>query len=96
MVIPTVYGFDDQQAYVHGSVASRSLKADADACLTVTVVDGLVLARSVFEHGVNYRSAMIYARAPDRRRSGGEAGRAAAGVRAPRTRTVGLHAPAQP
>lgn len=62
MVVPTVYGFDDQQAYVHGSVASRSLTADADACLTVTVVDGLVLARSVFEHGVNYRSAMIYGR----------------------------------
>ncbi|HKD88796.1 MAG TPA: pyridoxamine 5'-phosphate oxidase family protein [Streptosporangiaceae bacterium] len=61
MVVPTVYGFDDQQAYVHGSVASRSLKADTDICLTVTVVDGLVLARSVFEHGVNYRSAMIYA-----------------------------------
>jgi uncharacterized protein len=61
MVIPTVYGFDDQQAYVHGSVASRSLAADADVCLTVTIVDGLVLARSVFEHGVNYRSAMIYA-----------------------------------
>ena len=62
MVIPTVYGFDQQQAYVHGSVASRSLRADQDACLTVTVVDGLVLARSVFEHAVNYRSAMIYAR----------------------------------
>ena len=61
MVVPTVYGFDHEQAYVHGSVASRSLKADAAACLTVTVVDGLVLARSVFEHGVNYRSAMIYA-----------------------------------
>jgi uncharacterized protein len=61
MVIPTVYGFDDQQAYVHGSVASRSLAADADVCLTVTIVDGLVLARSVFEHAVNYRSAMIYA-----------------------------------
>jgi nitroimidazol reductase NimA-like FMN-containing flavoprotein (pyridoxamine 5'-phosphate oxidase superfamily) len=60
MVIPTIYGFDDQQAYVHGSVASRSLAADTEVCLTVTVVDGLVLARSVFEHGVNYRSAMIY------------------------------------
>ncbi len=63
MVIPTVYGFDEQQVYVHGSVASRSLAADfPEACLTVTVVDGLVLARSVFEHAVNYRSAMIYAR----------------------------------
>jgi len=61
MVIPTVYGFDDQQVYVHGSVASHSLAGGAEVCLTVTVVDGLVLARSVFEHGVNYRSAMIYA-----------------------------------
>ncbi|HUA41161.1 MAG TPA: pyridoxamine 5'-phosphate oxidase family protein [Streptosporangiaceae bacterium] len=63
MVIPTVYGFDDQHAYVHGSVASQSLAAGtAEVCLTVTIVDGLVLARSVFEHAVNYRSAMIYAR----------------------------------
>ena len=63
MVIPTVYGFDEDQAYVHGSVASRSLAADMpEVTLTVTIVDGLVLARSVFEHAVNYRSAMIYAR----------------------------------
>jgi uncharacterized protein len=61
MVVPTVYGFDDSQVYVHGSVASQSLAADAGYCLTVTVVDGLVLARSVFEHAVNYRSAMIFA-----------------------------------
>jgi uncharacterized protein len=62
MVVPTGYGFDDDQAYLHGSVASRSLDgAGAMACLTVTVLDGLVLARSVFEHAVNYRSAMIYA-----------------------------------
>jgi uncharacterized protein len=63
MVIPTVYGFDEQHAYVHGSVASRSLAADMpEVTLTITIVDGLVLARSVFEHAVNYRSAMIYAR----------------------------------
>jgi uncharacterized protein len=62
MVIPTVYGFDEQHAYVHGSVASQSLAADSEVTLTVTVVDGLVLARSVFEHAVNYRSATIYAR----------------------------------
>jgi uncharacterized protein len=63
MVVPTVYGFDEQHAFVHGSVASRSLAADTpEVCLTITVVDGLVLARSVFEHAVNYRSAMIYAR----------------------------------
>ncbi|HEY2508312.1 MAG TPA: pyridoxamine 5'-phosphate oxidase family protein [Streptosporangiaceae bacterium] len=60
MVVPTGYGFDEDHVYVHGSVASRSLAGSEDACLTVTIVDGLVLARSVFEHAVNYRSAMIY------------------------------------
>lgn len=62
MVVPTVYGYDRQQLFLHGSVASRSLDipAGATACVTVIVVDGLVLARSVFEHSVNYRSAMIY------------------------------------
>jgi nitroimidazol reductase NimA-like FMN-containing flavoprotein (pyridoxamine 5'-phosphate oxidase superfamily) len=60
MVVPTVYGFDERHAYVHGSVASQSLAADTEITMTVTIVDGLVLARSVFEHGVNYRSAMIY------------------------------------
>jgi len=63
MVVPTVYGFDDRHLFVHGSVASQSLAAgDSIACVTVTIVDGLVLARSVFEHAVNYRSAMIYGR----------------------------------
>jgi uncharacterized protein len=62
MVVPTGYGFDARHVYVHGSVASQSLAADAEYCLTVTVVDGLVLARSVFEHTVNYRCAMVYAR----------------------------------
>ena len=61
IVIPTVYGFDEEHAYVHGSVASQSLAADSEVTLTVTIVDGLVLARSVFEHAVNYRCAMIYA-----------------------------------
>lgn len=62
MVVPTVYGNDGRNLYVHGSVASRSLVAapEATVCVTVTHIDGLVLARSVFEHGVNYRSAMIY------------------------------------
>ncbi len=63
MVVPTSYGFDHQRVYVHGSVASQSLAGDMpEVCLTVTIVDGLVLARSVFEHAVNYRSAMVYAR----------------------------------
>ncbi len=60
MVIPTSYGFDEQTLYLHGSVASRSLDTMREACVTITLADGLVLARSVFEHAVNYRSAMIY------------------------------------
>ncbi|MGW5653436.1 pyridoxamine 5'-phosphate oxidase family protein [Streptomyces humi] len=60
LVVPTVYGRDGRQLYLHGSVASRSLAGGTPVCVTVTHVDGLVLARSVFEHGVNYRSAMIH------------------------------------
>jgi uncharacterized protein len=62
MVVPTVYGLDGDTVYLHGSVASRSLVSApaATVCVTVTHVDGLVLARSVFEHAVNYRSAMIF------------------------------------
>ncbi|MEV6540342.1 pyridoxamine 5'-phosphate oxidase family protein [Streptomyces sp. NPDC051665] len=60
VVVPTVYGRYGRELYVHGSVASRSLAGGAPVCVTVTHVDGLVLARSVFEHGVNYRSAMIH------------------------------------
>jgi nitroimidazol reductase NimA-like FMN-containing flavoprotein (pyridoxamine 5'-phosphate oxidase superfamily) len=64
MAVPTVYGVDfaARTLYVHGSVASRSLArpAVATVCVTVTHVDGLVLSRSVFEHGLNYRSAMVY------------------------------------
>jgi nitroimidazol reductase NimA-like FMN-containing flavoprotein (pyridoxamine 5'-phosphate oxidase superfamily) len=61
MVVPTVYGTDGTHLYLHGSVASQSLAAAAPVCVTVTLIDGLVLARSVFEHAVNYRSAVIYA-----------------------------------
>jgi uncharacterized protein len=63
MVVPTVYGFDADTLYLHGSVASQSLAtAGTPLCVTVTLTDGLVLARSVFEHSVNYHSAMIYGR----------------------------------
>jgi nitroimidazol reductase NimA-like FMN-containing flavoprotein (pyridoxamine 5'-phosphate oxidase superfamily) len=51
--------------YVHGSVASRALRAlagGAAACLTVTIVDGLVLVRSAFEHSTNYDSVMVFGR----------------------------------
>lgn len=62
MVVPTGYGFTSSTLYLHGSVASASLVGapDQTICVTVTHLDGLVLARSVFEHAVNYRSAMIY------------------------------------
>ncbi|MFF7544789.1 pyridoxamine 5'-phosphate oxidase family protein [Streptomyces canus] len=63
LVVPTVYGWDARRLYVHGSVAGRSLTGGTPVCVTVTHVDGLVLARSVFEHGVNYRSAMIHGEA---------------------------------
>ncbi|MFF8929325.1 pyridoxamine 5'-phosphate oxidase family protein [Streptomyces longwoodensis] len=62
-VVPTVYGRDERWLYVHGSVASRSLAGSAPVCVTVTHVDGLVLARCVFERGVNYRSAVIHGEA---------------------------------
>ncbi|MGC2009080.1 pyridoxamine 5'-phosphate oxidase family protein [Trebonia sp.] len=61
MVVPTVYGFTADTLYLHGSVASQSLNtAGTPVCVTITLTDGLVLARSAFEHTINYRSAMIY------------------------------------
>jgi nitroimidazol reductase NimA-like FMN-containing flavoprotein (pyridoxamine 5'-phosphate oxidase superfamily) len=63
MVVPTSYGRLGRHLYLHGSVASRSLRAaraPVEACVTVTHIDGLVMARSVFEHAVNYRCAMVY------------------------------------
>jgi uncharacterized protein len=60
MVVPTVYGYDPDTLYLHGSVASQSLNTGTDVCVAITLTDGLVLARSVFEHTINYRSAMIY------------------------------------
>jgi nitroimidazol reductase NimA-like FMN-containing flavoprotein (pyridoxamine 5'-phosphate oxidase superfamily) len=63
MVVPTSFGRAGHHLYLHGSVASRSLRAargSVPVCVTVTLVDGLVLARSVFNHSVNYRCAMVY------------------------------------
>jgi nitroimidazol reductase NimA-like FMN-containing flavoprotein (pyridoxamine 5'-phosphate oxidase superfamily) len=60
--VPTLHARVGDVVYVHGSAASRALRtlaAGAPACLTVTVVDGLVLARSAFEHSVNYRSVLL-------------------------------------
>ena len=61
-VIPTTYGRVDDVVYVHGSAASRMLKeleGGIPVCLTVSLLDGLVLARSAFHHSMNYRSAMV-------------------------------------
>jgi nitroimidazol reductase NimA-like FMN-containing flavoprotein (pyridoxamine 5'-phosphate oxidase superfamily) len=62
-VIPTLYGRDGERLYLHGSAASRmlrNLEAGISACITVTLVDGLVLARSAFNHSMNYRSAVAF------------------------------------
>lgn len=61
-VIPMVYGRDGDRLLLHGSVATRvmrALDAGAPACVTVTHVDGLVLARSHFHHSVNYRCVVV-------------------------------------
>jgi len=59
-VIPTGYGRDGDTLYLHGSTGATSLRATSEICVTVTHLDGLVLARSVFHHSMNYRSAVIY------------------------------------
>jgi uncharacterized protein len=67
LVVPTVFGVDPDgpdaggTLYLHGSVAAGSLRAapGADLCVTCTLVDGLVLARSGFHHSMNYRSAVV-------------------------------------
>ncbi len=61
-VIPTLHARVGDVVYVHGSAASRTLRtltAGAPACLTVTLLDGLVLARSAFHHSMNYRSVVV-------------------------------------
>ena len=61
-VIPTGYGREDRVLYLHGAAANRMLNAATGAlplCVSVTLVDGLVLARSAFHHSVNYRSVLL-------------------------------------
>lgn len=65
-VIPTSYGRKDASLYVHGSAASRMLRQMKDGlpvCITVTLLDGLVLARSIFNHSMNYRSVVVLGKA---------------------------------
>lgn len=63
VVIPTLFGRDGSDLIIHGSAASRMLRdlsKGIDVCVTVTIVDGLVLARSAFHHSMNYRSVVIF------------------------------------
>lgn len=65
-VLPTAYGRDGDTLYLHGSTGARSLRAAderPEVCVTVTLVDGIVYARSLFHHSVNYRSAVVHSRA---------------------------------
>ena len=62
-VFPTAYARVDDHLYLHGASGNfglRALAAGAEACVTVTIVDGLVLARSAFHHSMNYRSVMLF------------------------------------
>jgi nitroimidazol reductase NimA-like FMN-containing flavoprotein (pyridoxamine 5'-phosphate oxidase superfamily) len=66
VVIPTGYGRKGDTLYFHGSPASRmfqTLGRGVEVCITVTLVDGLVMARSAFHHSMNYRSVVIFGKA---------------------------------
>jgi nitroimidazol reductase NimA-like FMN-containing flavoprotein (pyridoxamine 5'-phosphate oxidase superfamily) len=65
-VIPTGYARVGDTLYIHGSAVSRmlrALKGGLDVCVTVTLVDGMVMARSAFHHSMNYRSVVVFGRA---------------------------------
>jgi hypothetical protein len=68
VVIPTAYARCGDLVYLHGAVGNAALRAlatGAPACVTVTLIDGLVLARSAFHHSLNYRSVVIFGRATE-------------------------------
>lgn len=72
-VLPTTYGRVEETVYVHGSAASRmlgSLAQGVPVCLTVTLLDGLVLARSAFHHSMNYRSVVVLGQAQEVSKAG--------------------------
>ena len=63
IVIPTIHARDEDRLIFHGAKASRMLKhmqAGNEVCVTITLLDGLVLARSVFHHSMNYRSVVVF------------------------------------
>ena len=61
IVLPMAYARTDQWLYVHGSVANAALRAavGTDVCITVTIVDGLVIGRSAFHNSMNYRGVVV-------------------------------------
>lgn len=64
VVLPHLYARVDETLYLHGSTGARALRGGAlDVCVTVTLVDGAVLARSAFHHSLNYRSVVTHGRA---------------------------------
>jgi len=68
VVIPTIHARLDDHLYFHGSPAAgmlRTLRTGVDACVTVTLLDGLVLARSAFHHSMNYRSVVVFGKAEE-------------------------------
>jgi nitroimidazol reductase NimA-like FMN-containing flavoprotein (pyridoxamine 5'-phosphate oxidase superfamily) len=65
LVLPMVYGVHEETMYLHGAAANALLKASADneVCATVTIVDGLVFAKTAFNHSMNYRSVVVRGKA---------------------------------
>jgi len=59
VVIPMAYALDDDGILIHGSVASRLMRSGGPICVTVTLLDGLVVARSLFNSSMNYRSVVV-------------------------------------
>ena len=96
-VLPTIDARMDDALIIHGSTASRMMKqlgSGAELCVTMTHLDGLVLARSAFHHSMNYRSAVLFGRGEYHQGPGREAGGTRSRVRAPGAGPVGGCAPA--
>jgi nitroimidazol reductase NimA-like FMN-containing flavoprotein (pyridoxamine 5'-phosphate oxidase superfamily) len=75
-VVPTIYVRIGEDIYLHGSPASRMLQVlqrGEEVCVAVTIVDGLVLARSAFHHSINYRSVVLYGNGSEVREPGRKA-----------------------
>ena len=90
-MIPTAYGRDGDRLLLHGAAANHVLKAaagGAELTITVTLLDGMVLARSTFHHSINYRSVVIFGPATEITEAEGEIRRSRPDRRPPLTRTV--------